>query len=92
MGVLVNATKGDYNFEIPIKDISGIKEGRQGIRETLNKKHSKTKNFTPGRKKHFSLQKCEKSHHILTQTGLFTLKRADLSLGRAEIFLNTLYH
>lgn len=35
MGVLVNATKGDYNFEIPIKDISGIKEGRQGISKTI---------------------------------------------------------
>lgn len=35
MGVLVNATKGDYDFEIPIKDISGIKEGRQGISKTI---------------------------------------------------------
>lgn len=35
MGVLVNATKGDFDFEIPIKDISGIKEGRQGISKTI---------------------------------------------------------
>lgn len=35
MGVLVNATKGDYDFEISIKDISGIKEGRQGISKTI---------------------------------------------------------
>ena len=35
MGVLVNATKGSFDFEIAIEDISGIKEGRQGISKTI---------------------------------------------------------
>lgn len=35
MGVLVNATKGDYDFEIPVESITGIREGRQGISKTI---------------------------------------------------------
>ena len=35
MGVLVNATKGSFDFEIAIEDIWGIKEGRQGISKTI---------------------------------------------------------
>ncbi|MGN0340353.1 MAG: zinc-ribbon domain-containing protein [Lachnospira sp.] len=35
MGVLVNATKGTYDFEIAIKDIACLKEGRQGISKTI---------------------------------------------------------
>lgn len=35
MGVLVNLTKGSYDFEIAVEDISCIKEGRQGISKTI---------------------------------------------------------
>ena len=35
MGVLVNATKGDYDFEIQVESITGIREGRQGISKTI---------------------------------------------------------
>ena len=35
MGVFVNLTKGDYDFEIPIENISRIKEGRQGFSKTI---------------------------------------------------------
>ena len=35
MGVLVNATKGTFDFEIPVKDIASIKEGRQGFSKTI---------------------------------------------------------
>ncbi len=35
MGVLVNATKGSFDFEIPVNQIAGIKEGRQGISKTI---------------------------------------------------------
>ena len=35
MGVLVNATKGSFDFEIDIEDILRIKEGRQGISKTI---------------------------------------------------------
>lgn len=35
MGVLVNATKGTFDFEINVKDIARIKEGRQGISKTI---------------------------------------------------------
>lgn len=35
MGVLVNLTKGDYDFEIPVSDISELKEGKQGISKTI---------------------------------------------------------
>ena len=35
MGVLVNLTKGDYEFDIPVDNISHIKEGRQGFSNTI---------------------------------------------------------
>lgn len=35
MGILVNLTKGSYDFEIAISDIKEIKEGRQGISKTI---------------------------------------------------------
>ena len=35
MGVLVNLTKGDYDFEIPISDIAELRDGRQGISKTI---------------------------------------------------------
>ena len=35
MGILVNLTKGTYDFEIPIQEITMIKEGRQGISKTI---------------------------------------------------------
>ena len=35
MGVLVNLTKGNYDFEIPISEIAGLKEGKQGISKTI---------------------------------------------------------
>ena len=35
MGVLVNLTKGSYDFDIPISDIKEIKDGRQGISTTI---------------------------------------------------------
>ena len=35
MGVLVNLTKGDYDFDIPIADIAELKEGKQGISKTI---------------------------------------------------------
>lgn len=35
MGVLVNLTKGSFDFEIAVEDILEIKEGRQGISKTI---------------------------------------------------------
>ena len=35
IGLLVNLTKGSYDFEIPISDIKEIKDGRQGISKTI---------------------------------------------------------
>ena len=35
MGVLVNLSKGDYEFDIPVDNISHIKEGRQGFSKTI---------------------------------------------------------
>lgn len=35
MGVLVNLTKGSYDFDIPISDIKEIKDGRQGFSKTI---------------------------------------------------------
>lgn len=35
MGVLVNLTKGAYDFDIPVESIACLKEGRQGISKTL---------------------------------------------------------
>ena len=35
MGVLVNLTKGSYDFDIPVKEIACLREGRQGISKTI---------------------------------------------------------
>lgn len=35
MGVLVNLTKGSFDFDIPISEISGIRDGRQGVSKTI---------------------------------------------------------
>ena len=35
IGLLVNLTKGSYDFDIPISDIKEIKDGRQGISKTI---------------------------------------------------------
>lgn len=35
IGILVNLTKGDYDFEISISDIVELKEGKQGISKTI---------------------------------------------------------
>ena len=35
MGVLVNLTKGDYEFDMHVDNISHIKEGRQGFSKTI---------------------------------------------------------
>lgn len=35
MGVLVNLTEGTYDFEIPIAQISEIKDGRHGLGKTI---------------------------------------------------------
>lgn len=47
IGVLVNLTKGDYEFDIPLSEISSLSTGRQGISKTLiiNTKSGKSYNF-----------------------------------------------
>jgi hypothetical protein len=35
IGALVNLTKGTFDFEIPLSEITEIREGRQGISKTL---------------------------------------------------------
>jgi hypothetical protein len=35
MGAFVNLTKGTYEFEIPVSEISGIRDGRQGVSQTI---------------------------------------------------------
>lgn len=35
MGVFVNLTKGEYEFDIPLSDIAGIRDGRQGVSKTI---------------------------------------------------------
>lgn len=35
MGVFVNLTKGDYDFEIPVSEISEIADGQQGFSKTI---------------------------------------------------------
>lgn len=35
LGAFVNLTKGDFEFDIPINQISSIEDGRQGISKTL---------------------------------------------------------
>lgn len=46
-GVLVNLTKGNYDFDIPIKEISSIEDGRQGVSKTIiiNTKSGERYNF-----------------------------------------------
>ena len=41
IGVLVNLTSGDIDFDIPLSDISHIDNGRQGISKTI-RIHTKT--------------------------------------------------
>jgi hypothetical protein len=47
MGVLVNLTKGDYDFAIPISEIVSLSEGKQGVSKTIiiNTKSGKSYNF-----------------------------------------------
>ncbi len=35
MGVFVNATKGSFDFEIKLNDISNLKDGKQGVSKTI---------------------------------------------------------
>lgn len=35
MGLFVNLTKGSYDFEIPISEMTGIHDGRQGVSKTI---------------------------------------------------------
>ena len=35
LGILVNLTSGDFDFDIPLSDIIEIKNGRQGVSKTL---------------------------------------------------------
>ncbi len=35
IGVLVNLTKGSFDFDIPISEISGLRDGRQGVSKTI---------------------------------------------------------
>lgn len=35
MGLLVNFTKGSYDFEIPVSEITEIHDGRQGVSKTI---------------------------------------------------------
>lgn len=35
MGVLANLTKGSFDFDIPVSEISGIRDGRQGVSKTI---------------------------------------------------------
>lgn len=35
VGALINFTKGNYDFDIPLSEISNIEDGRQGISKTI---------------------------------------------------------
>ena len=35
IGALVNLTKGSYEFDIPVSDITGLRDGRQGVSKTI---------------------------------------------------------
>ena len=35
MGVFVNLTKGSFDFDIPVSEISGLRDGRQGVSKTI---------------------------------------------------------
>ena len=47
IGAFVNLTKGSYDFDIPLSNISNIEDGRQGISKTIiiNTKDGKRYNF-----------------------------------------------
>lgn len=47
IGAFVNFTKGSYDFDIPLADISSIEDGRQGISKTIiiNIKNGEKYNF-----------------------------------------------
>lgn len=47
MGALVNLTKGSYDFDIPLTNISSIEDGRQGLSKTIiiNTKNGEKYNF-----------------------------------------------
>lgn len=47
IGAFVNLTKGSYEFEIPLSDITNIEDGRQGISKTIiiNTKNGERYNF-----------------------------------------------
>lgn len=47
VGALVNLTKGSFEFDIPLDNISSIEDGRQGISKTIviNTKDGKRYNF-----------------------------------------------
>lgn len=47
IGALINFTKGSYDFDIPLSNISNIEDGRQGISKTIifNTKDGKRYNF-----------------------------------------------
>jgi len=47
IGAFVNLTKGSYDFDIPLKNIANIEDGRQGISKTIviNTKNGERYNF-----------------------------------------------
>lgn len=47
VGALINLTKGSYDFDIPLCEISNIEDGRQGISKTIiiNTKNGTRYNF-----------------------------------------------
>lgn len=47
IGAFVNFTKGSYDFDIPLADISSMEDGRQGISKTIiiNTKNGEKYNF-----------------------------------------------
>lgn len=47
IGALVNITKGSYDFDIPLTNISSIEDGRQGLSKTIiiNTKSGEKYNF-----------------------------------------------
>lgn len=47
IGTFINLTKGSYDFDIPLADVSSIEDGRQGISKTIiiNTKDGQKYNF-----------------------------------------------
>lgn len=47
VGAFINLTKGSYDFDIPLTDISSIEDGRQGISQTIiiNTRNGEKYNF-----------------------------------------------